>query len=152
VSGNVGIGTTIASNAGLSVMNGNVGIGTWVPALSLDVKGAVRGNNLIGEVLEYSYSSSGTSLTINWNNGNKQAVTLTGNCTFTFTAPTVMVASLNLRLIQDSTGSRTVTWPAGVLWPGKVPAVLTTTAGGIDIISCYYNGTNYYCSPALNFG
>jgi hypothetical protein len=30
-SGNVGIGTTITGNAGMTVMNGNVGIGTWKP-------------------------------------------------------------------------------------------------------------------------
>jgi len=35
----VGIGTTITSNASISIMNGNVGIGTWVPATNWFVNG-----------------------------------------------------------------------------------------------------------------
>lgn len=35
---NVGIGTTLTTNAGLSVMSGNVGIGTWKPVGVLDIK------------------------------------------------------------------------------------------------------------------
>ena len=33
----IGIGTTMAANAGLTVMSGNVGIGTWNPQALLDV-------------------------------------------------------------------------------------------------------------------
>ena len=131
--------------------NGNVGIGSTAPAAKLDINGALRVNNLIGQASEYNNGNSGASLTVNWNNGNKQLVTLTANCTFTFTAPAGVVAGVTLRLIQDGTGSRLVTWPAAVKWPGAAAPVLTTTAAAVDIINCYYNGTNYYCSSALNF-
>jgi hypothetical protein len=39
--GNVGIGTMITSNAGMSIMNGNVGIGTWVPSSTFSVIGSI---------------------------------------------------------------------------------------------------------------
>jgi hypothetical protein len=35
--GGVGIGTTLATTAGLTVMNGNVGIGTWIPSQTFQV-------------------------------------------------------------------------------------------------------------------
>ena len=81
-------------------------------------------------------------------------MTLPNNATCTITSfsapggPT----HVTLDLIQGTTGSGLVSWPSGTLWPGKVPPVLTTTAHGIDIVNCYYNGTSYYCSAALNFG
>ncbi len=57
---NVGIGTNITTNAGLSVMGGSVGIGTWVPSAPLNVKGNVTfsgGTTTIGGL---SISSGGT--------------------------------------------------------------------------------------------
>lgn len=99
---------------------------------------------------EFDNGNSGTSDTINWTVSNKQRSTLTGNVTFTFTAPGGP-CNLVLVLIQDGTGSRLVTWPASVKWAGGVAPTLTTTAGRVDIVSFYYNGTNYYGQAALNY-
>lgn len=99
---------------------------------------------------ETDNGNSSTADTINWTLSNKQESTLTENCTFTFTAPGGP-CNLILKLIQDATGSRTVTWPATVKWSGGVAPTLTTTASRIDIISFYYDGTNYYGTYALNF-
>jgi hypothetical protein len=142
--GNIGIGTAFPSRK-LEIM-GNVGIGTTADPYTLKV------NNVLVYNGEFNNGNSSTSLTIDWNKGNKQRTTLTGNCTFTFTAPTTGVANLMLKLIQDGTGSRTVTWPATVKWPGGSAPTLTTTATtGIDIVSCYWDGTNYFCSTSLDF-
>jgi hypothetical protein len=75
---------------------------------------------------------------------------MTGNCTFTFTAPSGPTNIL-LRIIQDATGGRTITWPASVKWPSAVVPTLSTTASAEDIVTCYYNGTNYYCQIGLDF-
>lgn len=97
--------------------------------------------------------NSGTSETITWANGNKQKMTLTGNCTVTLTAPSAaQSANLTFMLIQDGTGSRTVTWPSTVKWPGGVAPTLSTGAGDIDIINMFYSGTNYYSAALLDFG
>ncbi len=123
----------------------NVGIGTSAPRQKLEI------NNAAAFSSEYDNGNSGTSKTIDWNNGNKQKITLTGNCTLTFTAPAGGVGNYQLLVIEDGTGSRTLTWPGTVKWAGGVAPTLTLTAAGVDIISLYYNGTNYYACAALGF-
>ena len=54
-------------------------------------------------------------------------------------------------MVQDGTGSRTATWPASVKWPSGTAPTLTTTASSVDIVSFYYDGTNYYGQAGLNF-
>lgn len=99
---------------------------------------------------ETDNGNSGASDTIDWTVSNKQKSTLTGNCTFTFTAPPGP-CSLILKLVQDGTGSRTVTWPAAVHWSGGTAPTLTTTASKVDIISFYYDGSTYFGTSSLNY-
>jgi len=124
--------------------NGNMGIGTTTPAEALEV------NNTIVFTSEYDNGNSSTADTIDFGNGNKQKSTLTGNVTYTFTAPG-SVGNFLLVLVQDATGSRTATWPATVKWPGGTAPTLSTGNGEIDIVSFYYDGTNYYGQAGLNF-
>lgn len=99
---------------------------------------------------ETDNGNSGTADTIDWTLSNKQKSTLTGNCTFTFTAPTGP-CSLVLKLVQDGTGTRTVTWPAAVHWSGGTAPTLTTTINKVDIITFYYDGTTYFGNSSLNY-
>lgn len=63
-------------------------------------------------------------------------ITLTGNCTITITSPPSGRAySATIILRQDGTGSRTVTWPASVKWPGGVAPNLSTAASAYDIVT-----------------
>lgn len=119
------------------------------------VAGAGSGTNpvfrtatFVSEVVD---GTLGASRTVDWNSSPKQALNLTDNTTVAFTAPTVGVTNLTLRLVQDATGSRLVSWPVTVKWAGGVPPTLTTTASGIDIITFYWNGTNYYGVASLAF-
>lgn len=62
-------------------------------------------------------------------------ITLTGNCTISITGPTAGQGwSVTFILRQDGTGSRTVSWPAGTVWPGGSEPTLSTAAGAIDIV------------------
>ena len=99
---------------------------------------------------EYNNGNSGATKTITWTNGNKQKLTLTGNCTFTFVAP-AGACSITLKLIQDNTGNRTITWPATVKWPAGTAPTLTTAGNAVDIISFYYDETNYHGASSLAF-
>ncbi len=143
ITAQTGTGTTFAMQASPS-FTGNVGIGTTVPGSALQV------SNTISFASEYSNGNSGTALTVNWNNGNRQKVTMSGNCTFTFTAPTSGVANVLLELDQNGTGGYTATWPSTVFWPGGSAPTLSTAANAIDIITCFYNRTDYYCTGSMN--
>lgn len=80
-------------------------------------------------------STSGAALTLpDVTTATIHDITLTANCTVTF--PSLAAGkSFTVRLTQDATGSRTVTWPATVRWPGGVAPVLSTGAGKQDILS-----------------
>ncbi len=99
---------------------------------------------------EVDNGNSGAAKTIDWGTGNKQKVTLNANTTLTFTAPGGVV-NIVLKVVQDGVGSRTVTWPAAVKWPNGVAPTLSAAAAAIDVISCYYDKTNYFCVSGLNF-
>lgn len=86
--------------------------------------------------------NSGTAVTFNWNDGNIQTVTLTGNATFTFSNPQ-SGASYQIIITQDATGGRTITFPT-VKWEGGAAPSLTGTANSIDIVTLTYNGSSYF--------
>ncbi len=122
---------------------GKVGIGNSAPASALDVTGSF-----------YSRLNTVTwaaTTAIDWSLGNTQKVTLGGATTFTF-ANGQSGGKYTLVLIQDATGSRTVTWPASVKWSGGTAPTLTTTATKTDFVGFIYDGTNYFgVGSALNF-
>lgn len=86
--------------------------------------------------VEFDQGSSGTAKTINFAIAQKQKVTITGNCTFTFSFPGV--GNYVLRAIGDGT-TRTITWPAGSKYPNAIapPAPLTS---GTAIYAIYWDG------------
>lgn len=87
--------------------------------------------------------------TIVWstNSGNVATVTLGGNRTMA--APTGIRAggSYILKIVQDGTGSRTLTWNSVFKWPGGTAPGLTTTAAAVDLVTCASaDGTNLLCN------
>lgn len=127
--------------------------------LNLSAKGTgvvkVAGSELeVAETAHFSSEidngNSGAADTIDWTAGNKQKSTLTGNCTYTFTAPSGP-CNILLKVVQDATGSRTVTWPGTVKWPGGTAPTLSTAANSVDIVTFYYDGTNYHGVASLAF-
>lgn len=87
----------------------------------------------------FNAGNSGASLNINWNNGDQQLVTLTANCTLTFTNA---VAGRNyiLYVLQNGTGGFSLTFPTSVRSSNNVnfgtPA-LTTTANRMSVIGLF---------------
>lgn len=109
-----------------------------------------KGNYVYNTSLIETANCSGGAKTITWSLGNKQKITLTADCTLTFTNPTG-IPNLYLEVHQDGTGSRLVTWDSDVRWPGGTAPTLTTTLSQFDVITCVYNGSVYVCGAGLNF-
>jgi hypothetical protein len=99
---------------------------------------------------EYDNGNSGTSKEINWNNGQNQKITMSGDCTLTFAAP-AGPGTFKLRIIQDASTARVMTWPT-MKWQGALVLPITSTLSAIDILTVYYDGTSYYAQLGMNFG
>ena len=114
------------------------------------LKGIIKRSPI--EVLsQQTITSSSGSATIDWNAGNNAIITLTENTTLTFTDPT-SACHLQLIIDQDATGGWTLTLPTGIYWVGKTAPTFTTTASGRDILTLYFDGSNYNAMIANNWG
>lgn len=150
----IGIGTANAarSNAMTVLQGGNVGIGITAPTQLLEVAGNIK---YTGQVASTKQTVTyGPTTTWDWNAGTNAEVTLTGNIT-TFTITNAVAGTYaTIRMIQDGTGSRLLSaLPANskVFNGGAGAITLSTAAGAIDLLTCYFDGTNYYWNYALNY-
>jgi hypothetical protein len=93
-------------------------------------------------------ATSGATATLDLESGNVHDVTLTANCTFTFSnsPATGKSGSFTLVLKQDATGSRVVTWPAAVKWAGGSAPTFSVAANSVDILTFFTtdSGTIWY--------
>lgn len=116
-------------------------------AQTLSSKTIEAGTFTNGYTEEVATANTSTAYTIDLANGSVQILTLTGNCTFTF--PTVVSGKgFTLLLLQDATGSRTVTWPASVKWPASTAPTITATASKMDKYVFVANGSYWIGSNA----
>jgi len=99
---------------------------------------------------EVNNGDSGAAATIDWSAGQKQRITLTATCTFTFTDP-IGPSNILIVLVQDAGGTNGVNWPGTVNWTLGTPPSLTAAGGSVDIVSFYFDGTNYYGVASLSF-
>jgi len=122
-------------------------------AIDLAGNATCNGHQLINPelkdyVLTLTTASSGTSYSVNMQNGNMFKITRTGNCTYSFTNPPASGkgGKFTLILVQDATGGRTTTWPVSVKWPAGTAPTLTTTANAVDMLTFITTdgGTTWY--------
>lgn len=103
-------------------------------------------------VQEYDAGNSGAAKTIDWlANGITQKVTMTADCTFTFTAP-LAGEILVLKQVQDGTGTWTPTWPASVEWGADGEPSWSETADEVNIAVFFYDGTTYWGKAYITGG
>ena len=95
-------------------------------------------------------NSDGETITFNIDTSKIHTVTLGGNRTLAVTQDTVGYAFV-IRLKQDGTGSRTVTWWAGISWPGGSAPTLSTSASAIDAFGFVKTAAGAYDGYFLGF-
>ena len=106
----------------------------------------------MASILSTNSVPTGTTQTINWNNGNSQTMNLgsaTGNVALTFTNP-VAGATYFLRVVQGAT-PRQVSFSTVVKFPGGTAPTLTATASAVDTIVIFYDGVSYFGNYSLNY-
>jgi hypothetical protein len=140
---------------------GNANVAAYLPTYTGNISpNNITANNIVatnitsngvftvGPYIEkvYSIGNSGTSnITPTMSNGPIQKITATGN--FSLNAPSGMSAGSSLVLIvrQDGTGNRVPTISASYKFAGG-QKILSTAAYSIDIITIFYDGTDYLCN------
>jgi hypothetical protein len=105
--------------------------------------------NLGGQETVSNVTAS-ASTTLSLSNGNVFYLTMAASITsLTISGATSGKAcSFALYAKQDSTGSRTITWPSSVKWASGSAPTLSTAANALDILvfESVDGGTNWYGS------
>lgn len=94
---------------------------------------------------EVTTLTDAATVTINLNDSNNFTITLdTAGASRTFNAPTNQTAgqSGSIFIIQDGTGSRTITWNTAFRFSGGTVPTLSTGANSVDRVDYIVRGTN----------
>lgn len=107
-------------------------------------------NNYTEGVVAIGTVSSSSTLSLT--NGTVQTATLTASTACTFTMPTATAGKSFVLMLKQatSTGNGTATF-TGVKWSGGTAPTITATAGKMDILSFFADGTNWYGAASQNY-
>ena len=103
-------------------------------------------NVLFGKGGYFAEATLTDGATVTWNASTQQVAKLTLGGNRTLSAPTNGVTGqfISIAVIQDSTGSRTLTWNSAYVFTGGTAPTLTTTVSKADIFVFRYNGTVWH--------
>lgn len=92
------------------------------------------------------------TITPDFSAANNFAITLGGARTLANPTNRASGQAGQIVVVQDGTGSRTLTYGSAWKFPAGTAPTLSTAAGAVDILSYYcWDGTNIAISAALNF-
>ena len=149
VGGTADFGTTTGHDVKFNTNNsermritsgGNIGINTTSPGANLDVNGTLLANKAY--IAETTLTDGAT---ISWDMATQSVakVTLGGNRTLSAPSNGTTGQFASLLVIQDGTGSRTLTWNAAYEFKDDTAPTLTTTASKGDLFTFRYNGSKW---------
>lgn len=95
-------------------------------------------------------NTDGATVTFDLDAANTHTVTLGGNRTLALSNVDVGQKFI-IRLVQDGTGSRTVTWFSTIKWPGNLVPTLTETGGKTDVFGFICTATNQYDGYVIGY-
>lgn len=87
--------------------------------------------------------ADGANIPWNHNTSRTAQVTLAGSRILDNPTNSVEGLEYTLKVIQDATGSRTLTYGSAYKFASGTPPTLTATANAIDILRFWFDGTNY---------
>jgi len=105
----------------------------------------VADNLITSAKLNYSETTLTDGSTISWDASTEDVakVTLAGNRTLGSASSGTTGQFISLLIIQDGTGSRTLTWNAAYEFASDTAPTLTTTANLGDVFVFRYNGSKW---------
>lgn len=140
-------------SSGILYDNGSgVGIRTITPTAQLHVNGSgyfASGCSVSGilnvQTIKQTVASGtdAATITFNMNTANVHTVTLGGNRTLAVSNVDVG-QRFTIRLKQDASPPRTVTWFSGIYWPSAKPPILTRKANAVDVFSFICTASGKY--------
>lgn len=145
---NLGLGSAATQPSGAFDA---AGAAAAVQALAVLLAGSTMGGYLAPKVVTLTDAAT---ILVDASKGNQQRVTLGGDRAMGVPSNPVDGESLTFELVQDATGSRTVTWPTGSagdydFGSGTAPT-LSTAAHAMDMVAFRYsaaalNGAGAWC-------
>jgi hypothetical protein len=141
---------TIYSEFNGSISNANIDASAAIAATKISGTAAVlSGNTFTGKntftstVQTVTNATDGATVTFDLSAGNIHTVTLGGNRTLAISNETAGQVFV-VKLIQDGTGSRTVTWFSTINWADATAPTLTTTASKADVFGFICTAADVY--------
>ena len=124
-------------------------------ALELDITGEVNFNTTTAG---FTPQTGTDAVSIDWGEGNKYNLLLNNSSTVTFGTNPMTACNLLLKVLQGNGGSKVITWAVTsgtIYWAGggvlnTDEPTLTTTDDKTDILTFYFDGTNYYGVASLD--
>ena len=115
------------------------------PAQVALAAGDVADDLITSAKLNYSETTLTDGSTVSWNASTEDVakVTLAGNRTLGSASSGTTGQFISLLIIQDGTGSRTLTWNAAYEFASDTAPTLTTTAAKGDVFVFRYNGSKW---------
>lgn len=122
------------------------GLEVFSGGLTVVSGGSVFGGN--AQTTPVAVAFNATTMALNCALSNVFKTVFTANVT---SAPTLSNPSdgqtINWRITQDGTGSRTMTWPASFKWVNGAAGVLSTAAGAVDLlVATWFSDTSTWAA------
>lgn len=120
------------------------GVTGTAKAVSTTGDQSITGNKTFVKTIQTIVTATdGATVTFDLDTGNIQQVTLGGNRTLAISNEDAGQCFI-LKLIQDGTGSRTITWFSTIRWSGGSAPTLTTTLNKADVFGFICTGAGTY--------
>lgn len=94
----------------------------------------------------HAIGTAGATETVDWSNGDLQTMTLDENVEITF-SNAAAGQRLTLFMLQDGTGTNTITWADTITWQDGITwgdTYYSKTADKMNVVVIYYSGTAYF--------